>query len=417
MKRQKGRKHLNNRGISLVEILVAFTILAIVVGPLLKVFLTATKFNVRAKERQRVTAAAQSVMEGLKAFDIETVCMQFNGDSAFLIYPDSAVTSFSEPTPSMQMIDGVSTFVEKPGGIYQFVMQGITYEGTAYDAKIDIAGKTQADVYVAEQINGYKDAVYRQAADLDTTVYSLILQNVLDKLNELDEFYEYELIHLDKTKIQIDKTTTVNITESSGIQMVTVDCAYTYAPVHYPYYDAAGAEHFMGEEPGDPSPLFAPLTYSYTIYDNTNTRDEGAKLENLYLYYYPAYSSSISGAPIQSDIIRINNTTGSSLSVYLLKQKRGLGNLLTLENSYTPDVYGIGDLVLHHNLTTNLADETSTCGHVDFSGFTSKDTDLLEKKSEYLLYSVKVSIYKEGAAAGGFLTAPLLELEGTINGK
>ena len=78
---EKGRK-LNNRGMSLIEILVAIIILAVVTGPLLHSFVTAIKLNSKAKEQQRVITAAQSIMEGFKAYTLEELCMQFYQNQA-----------------------------------------------------------------------------------------------------------------------------------------------------------------------------------------------------------------------------------------------------------------------------------------------------------------------------------------------
>ena len=62
---------------SLIEILVAIMILTVVTGPLLHSFVTAIKLNAKAKEKQRVTTAAQSIMEGFKAYTLEELCLQF----------------------------------------------------------------------------------------------------------------------------------------------------------------------------------------------------------------------------------------------------------------------------------------------------------------------------------------------------
>lgn len=421
MKRWKrNRKHIDNRGISLVEVVVAFTILAIVSGSMLHAFVTSTKFNMKAKEQQRMTTAAQSVMEGLKALDVEELCRQFNGVHPFTVY--SAVTNRWEidldgdGATSIRTVSGVQEFVPSAVNRYAFAMQDIAYEGKYYDAKVELEPKgAGVDVYYTEDMNGYCDAVYRQASELDATVYSLILQNVLDKLNEKDEFYEYELAHLDKTKITIDKVTTVAITESGAVQNVLVECSYAYKVTDYPYYDAMGTECLWSSETDEP---FLPLTYSYTIYDNSTTSADGAQLANVYIYYYPAYSSTIGGAPIDSETINIQNATSSVKKVYLIKQKRSVSNLLTLENSYLPVINGSGDIALYHNLTTNLADPSGACGTVSFSGFgITPSTELLQKKTEILLYSVKISIYEQGEAAVGFTAEPLLILDGSINGK
>lgn len=418
-KLQKKDWKVNNKGLSLVELLVAITILSIAAGALLHAFVTATQFNARAKEKQRMTTAAQSVMEGLKAFDIEELCWQFNGKHPFLVY--SAVGNQWEIAPvggnvSIQPVGGEDIFVPQPTG-YEFAMQDISYQGKMYDAKVSITPKdTGVPVYYTEEMNAYEDAVWRQAQDLDATVYSLVLQNVLDKLNEKDEFYEYELSHLDKDKIVVDRVITVSISEpSSGIQKVTVDCAYRYKVVDYPYYDAAEVEHIWNSETEDP---FSPLSYDYEIYNNTNTAADGAALQNVYLYYFPSYASSIGGAPIKSDTINITNSTSRAENVYLIKQKKGgVSNLLTLENGYTPQVNGTGAVYLYHNLRTNLADSSATVGTVSISGFTGESTQILKTKMEHLMYSVTISVYDAGQAAAGFPDVPKLELDGSINGK
>ncbi len=64
--RQK-RKGNSNRGFTLVEVLVAVVILAVVVVPLLNSFYTASRTNAKAKKLMDATTAAQNVFEELKA--------------------------------------------------------------------------------------------------------------------------------------------------------------------------------------------------------------------------------------------------------------------------------------------------------------------------------------------------------------
>ena len=62
------RKKINNMGMSLVEIIVAMAVLMIVTVPILYTFVYSAHFNARAKLRQQTIAAAQTVMENLKAY-------------------------------------------------------------------------------------------------------------------------------------------------------------------------------------------------------------------------------------------------------------------------------------------------------------------------------------------------------------
>lgn len=60
-----------NAGFSLVELLIAVIILAIIVVPLLHGFVTSARMNGKARQTQRAITVAQDLMEGLKAYDIE----------------------------------------------------------------------------------------------------------------------------------------------------------------------------------------------------------------------------------------------------------------------------------------------------------------------------------------------------------
>ena len=67
-----------NAGFSLIEVLVAMIILAIVVIPLLKGFVVTQKVNGRAQRLESAQAVAQNVMEALKPATLEEIAQQFN---------------------------------------------------------------------------------------------------------------------------------------------------------------------------------------------------------------------------------------------------------------------------------------------------------------------------------------------------
>ena len=65
----------DDRGVTLVEIIVSIAILAIIVLPFLNAFVTATKTNVKAKNEMNATHLATNIMEG-----IEKNSMKYNMD-------------------------------------------------------------------------------------------------------------------------------------------------------------------------------------------------------------------------------------------------------------------------------------------------------------------------------------------------
>lgn len=455
--RSKGRQRkckLNNKGLSLVEILVAMVILALVSGPLLHSFVSAVRYNQRAKERQRITTVAQSVMEGFKAYDMEELCWQFSNNPAHPFRVIANMNSGAGVVPEKLGVvseealtdrngDGVAdtsivtdaegTEVFKPAadGHYVFVMQNIAFklEGESadkaklYDARVEVRPKLPSlgaefdgtwSMGEFVDMNGYLDAVYKQPANQDQLAYTQILNLLLDELNDTDESeQEFLLEDLDTDKLYVSKTTTVSIeSPSENVCVVTVKTVYQYEAIHYPYEAADGSEQelvFSGELDAAGTPA--------VVYNNTLTAAEGARLENVYLYYYPAYRN-VAGIKINAETILIQNDSGEAKNIYLIKQVNNTlsnGRLLTCENSYTPTVTGSGTINLYHNLRNNLASESGTVGTVTISGVTEK-TQIVESNPEYLLYEVVVSIYKEGAAASGFpADACLLTISGSMN--
>ena len=438
---QRKRK-LNNRGLSLVEVMVGIVILGIVTGPLLHSFVSAMRYNQRAKERQRTTTAAQSIMEGFKAYDIEELCWQFSGDPAhpFRVIANSGVVSEEAlsdrsgdgvpDTSILPQADGTLAFEPASDGHYAFVMQNISFESKLYDARVEVRPKAplpDADfdgtqnMAAFEDINGYLDAIYKPQANRDQLAYTLILNKLLDKLNEEDASDEEFLIaDLDTDKLRVEKETTVTIASpDAGVCVVTVTTVYKYDARHYPYEDADGNEQELGFHGnlGVDDDDDSAVIYTEEIYNNTQTAADGAHLEKVYLYYYPAYRD-VSGVKISSETIILQNNSGEAKDIYLIKQVNGtLSNvwLNNYENSYSPTVTGTGSAInLYHNLNTNLAGGGTTAS-VSISGVTEK-TQLVENNPEYLLYEVIVSVYEEGAAANGFpAESCLLELNGSLN--
>lgn len=65
------KKKGSQKGFTLLELLVAVAILAVVVVPILNAFLTSVNINAKAKDKQRATIAAGNVMEDIKSKSAE----------------------------------------------------------------------------------------------------------------------------------------------------------------------------------------------------------------------------------------------------------------------------------------------------------------------------------------------------------
>ena len=63
----------DNRGLTLVELLVGVTILAIIIVPLLHTFITGANTGIKSKNYGNATDAAQNLSEQIQALDVDTI--------------------------------------------------------------------------------------------------------------------------------------------------------------------------------------------------------------------------------------------------------------------------------------------------------------------------------------------------------
>lgn len=134
----------NNKGITLIEIIVSLLVLMIIMVPLLSGFVTSIQANRTAKANAYAKNVAEGVMEGVKKLGIKKTAEQFylTDNSKFLL--SSNCTSFDEVVPagshpSMVNVDGEFKFSAQDAGEYTFRMFGIKEGISKYDAKVVIS--------------------------------------------------------------------------------------------------------------------------------------------------------------------------------------------------------------------------------------------------------------------------------------
>lgn len=133
------RQKLNkDAGFSLLELLIAVVILAIIVIPLLNLFLSSNRLNIKSRQTLRATTAAQDIMEGLKAYNIEEIRTQFDkpADGFYVIDSRLIKGGVAEEAPGM----GNPT-----DGLYVFSMKDVSMQGSKFDAKIVVDARGYMD--------------------------------------------------------------------------------------------------------------------------------------------------------------------------------------------------------------------------------------------------------------------------------
>lgn len=146
---------LNNKGFSLVELIISIAILVIVMTPLMNNFFRAKLINNKAESLQVQSNLAANIMEGLKSYKINDVLAQFNGNTnSFDIIP-------GDPVPDVMRLkkNGADEFIESNDfdkqATYYFAIHGVNIGGTVYDAFIEMNSSDYSSSEYVDTMNNY----------------------------------------------------------------------------------------------------------------------------------------------------------------------------------------------------------------------------------------------------------------------
>lgn len=366
------RRKLNkDAGFSLLELLIAVVILAIIVIPLLNLFLSSNRLNIKSRQTLRATTAAQDIMEGLKAYNLEEIKAQF-----------------ADPASGFYVIDSrmIKGGVQEEGtleadGLYVFSMKELNMQGSKFDAKIVMDGRgymssvpagtamKDHDAHLVSPTGSetykFNDAALADARSIDkkngTFVESdKIRQAVMEsvfahggmstaiKANlkasgvadaELDTKYG-ELRDPSKPNMvcyrnaatffdKVSRTITVTLSDSSetdedGIKKVAMTVDQTYTFDYDSHYDPATGTWTGGhvETQGDMGSGIMVKDMPCGNIPRIVDAVTGDQEINVNLFYYPLYGSSTK----VEDTIIIKNGTTAKLNLLIAKQRYDTGN-------------------------------------------------------------------------------------------
>lgn len=353
-----------NAGFSLVELLIAVTILAIIVIPLLHMFVTSTRINVKSRQTLRATTVAQDIMEGLKAYNLDEVRTQFS-------LPDGTISDdFFYPTEGFyivnsKMIQGgvrevrqletdrdVNGEFDDPDDenneIYYFAIENLKMQGGEYDAliKLDASTYTEdkagssghdnayngpyyADTKSVSETNGgsEKDSSYHEDSNLTKDALDNIKEIIKEEIEAAggtvpegwDEITEWAFPNgagsADPNKITLtDRIIEVVLEEENSKCKATITITYK-CKYNGKVYESNGK---LGAEVKD-----IPRTFSSG---------------NFYLFYYPIYDAKIDNIvfTINDAATLFDKDQPLLKSITLAKQIRSIVD--TTNNVIAPDM-------------------------------------------------------------------------------
>lgn len=384
-KKNRNRKRRDDRGVSLLEVIMAAMIFSILALILLKGFVAASQTNQKAGRQQKITNIAQNIMEELKAKELEELALEFNQPvNAFdkTVRPDikniskeeilDGTVTFREVDASGAPVKNSSirlsedkksyTFVGQEKGRYYFEILNISEGKESYDALITLDGvnnRIYKDDY-KDKINNYEAPnignlnVYEHAflvvgtpelqGTLEYQAYDSIISKQQTAANEALSMAglveEAKFLKASELSDQCKRTLTVKVEETAGSTKVTA----VYQLQIPGLQDGTIHQEELGENfpcPGNASTrqhdgrggcFCTDIIDDQVFYDNSET---GSKLQGIYLFYVPNYRSRAANAPL--DQIIFENPGNIQVPLYItkqLKEGRSYADIRSEEQSY-----------------------------------------------------------------------------------
>ena len=403
MERSSDNKSIinDNSGLSIVEVLVAVAILAIVFVPLLKTFTQASTINARAQKLQNVTSLAEGVMEDVKGKSIQEL-------------HDLAV---ERADVSFLPLDKDGTL--KKGNLNNVPPYTVTYEnvtatqGITYDAVVTIATENYKNkTKGADDIGDVSDANIRELPQINKVdsnrnavlswelnkydnkaLENLAVENFAPKNSVTDP----DIAKLKESyKDTAEKYINIEIKEDTDTSSTKVSCEVEYKTgknasdksLKYLVYTGYFVEPLASEPAGPDIYLF------YTL--SENVKDGASNIAD----------------PIKKENIKIEDkTTGKKHNVYFIVQD-GINELSTINGSeVTINVSGSGySETISYNKTSIIPDAITLLAGAStpddesddvyfFSNLKDKNGnsgELFTSKSKDRIYYVTVEIKEHG---------------------
>lgn len=473
----------DNSGFTLVELLIAIVIIAIVLTPLYSNFRQSTYLNGKAKKAMDATNMASNLMEGLSAYTPEEIILGFySNDSVDVSIPERhntlnimpnevTVAEYGDLTPlpgggyskgfvTSDLVLGAGSYdyssanyaqsrgatasqpsmdqlkiKESPDGKYYFYAEGVDQARGVYDIVVELdtthvtgfSGDTNEDGIIdtvtgeVYGINDYESAFITNVNPLFDGVYS---ENISQRQNAAAALLAKKTnpsVNLDATDLYPGMDRTINV-------VIERDVSTGFVSV------IVKEKYHIGANFTTPGGVYVDLNNVFTgqsmIYSTTDKLvfDGSAYQQDprsIYLYYNANYYSTDTN---YLDNFVIDNPDHVPVDLYLVRTKSA-ETTNTLEENYASalkvnDVTGTGDVNIYSNLRDHILEtdanndsnyrkdvnrcltniETRTIHNLADADYVRvvHDTGGVKKEVEDRMYSVKMYVYDEGAAAAGF---------------
>ncbi len=432
----------NNKGFTLVEVVIGVAILGIIAGPLFLAFITSMRTAVRSQELGDATVVAENIVEDLTYADFEFLPKEhsdYEEDEITAPKIQNAIPEFltyaieDGNTVYKEYVASESTELQHANGEYILYAEGAAHGTSTFNARItlDPTYENTSDGIEYAKINQVEVTQYSQADA------NIIKQNGSEASQNPDQKAETEFEkEMTRRELEIDtidithRERTIHITLSGDSRAnYKVEAEYSYK---FTYEDASGFRSTIDIKPTE------PIESSIIFPSDIDANEE--YVPSIYVIYtqYGGYLTN-TGVQLRSDaeteikkvgvdeihtfknftenIIIDNKTTGTanssgehqSFNVFAvadLIENRYVdaSNVAIISATHTPDI----DLVVRmlslrdtvnifsNSDSTDYNVKTSIVG-VDYAGSeTDLDKQIVRTEAENRVYGVTIELLEPG---------------------
>ena len=286
-----GKISEDNRGFSLLELIVTVVILALVTAPFLSSFVTASDTNVKAKRIQEANELGQYVIEECKAMSFDKISTMYTVSSGTKTLGDISETDYNEYNENSTYYEWEIKGTDLPSGYSE------KYTADVKITPVKSVVNSDEAIPLIDNINKKRCAVLR------------------------DKIYKYDSVYAPISR----KELTVNI--GCTINATTGDKKYI---VQYflQYYDGATLKGTIGEK------------FEYN------------EIPDIYILYTP--KSSEDKIKINNNI-NISDLSGSKINLYLMEQECTTSPLNAINIVFNEIGHLYSDINLHNLMNNNSA--------------------------------------------------------------